>query len=86
MPELRDTVHTKAFRAMFDRKPPYTAHTMRQSRAQEHARIRSAHEAGFPQRTEPGTPPHMKFHQHPTVSGSFQPVEADTGRVFSTEA
>lgn len=85
MPEFRDTVHTKAFRAMFERLPPYTLHTMSQSREQEHARLKASFDAGFAERTQMGTSPQMRFHQQPSLSGTPRPPEAETGRVISTD-
>jgi len=71
---------------MFEREPPYTLHTMRESRAQEHARHKAAFDAGFPQRTQLGTSPQIKFHQQPSLSGSPRTPEADTGRLISFDA
>jgi len=86
VPEFRDTVHTKAFRAMFERLPPYTLQNMQASRAAERARDKAEFDAGFAARTEMGTPPQILFHQNPALSGIPKTPESGAGRVINAEA
>lgn len=84
MPYFRDTGYTQAFRAMFDRKPPYTLHNLRQSLEAEMRRLDDAHAAGFAARTRTGVSPRERMIAHPALGGPAPHPEADTGRVFST--
>lgn len=84
--QFRDTMHTKAFRAMFERLPPFTLQNMRASRAAEEVARKAAFDAGFAERTRMGATPQILFHQNPALSGSPRSPESETGRVVRAEA
>ena len=86
MPVFRDTIHTKAFRAMFRRMPPYTLHNLRASIKAEQQRVFTASQAGFAQRTQLGMSAADRMSTSPAIDGLSVRPEAETGSIVSSRA
>ena len=84
MAYFRDSGYTQAFRAMFDRKPPYTLHNLRRSLEARVERLKASRDAGFAQRTQFGVPAHERLALSPAISGRVTHPETDTGRIVDS--
>ena len=86
MPVFRDTIHTKTFRAMFRRMPPYTLHNLQASLEAEQQRVFAASQAGFAQRTQLGMGHAERMSSSPAIDGLSVRPEAETGSIVSSRA